>query len=51
MGGHSNRMKILPDECLPLDFRHSFPGHEAHTAQRAGLNGMKNGELIAAPAV
>jgi hypothetical protein len=25
-------MKILLDECLPLDFRHSFPHHEAHTA-------------------
>jgi len=22
-------MKILLDECLPLDFRHSFPGHDA----------------------
>lgn len=39
-------MKILLDECLPLDFRHSFPNHEAHTAQWAGLKGKKNGELI-----
>lgn len=31
-------MKILLDECLPLDFRHSFSGHEAHTAQWAGLS-------------
>ena len=41
-------MKILLDECLPLDFRHSFPDHEAHTAQWAGLKGKKNGELLLA---
>jgi len=41
-------MKILLDECLPLDFRHSFPNHEAHTAQWAGLKGRKNGELLQA---
>ncbi len=39
-------MKILLDECLPVDFRHSFPGHEAHTVQWAGLKGWKNGELL-----
>jgi len=39
-------MKILLDECLPLDFRHSFPGHDAHTAEWAGLKGLKNGELL-----
>lgn len=26
-------MKVLLDECLPLDFQHSFPQHEAHTAK------------------
>jgi predicted nuclease of predicted toxin-antitoxin system len=41
-------MKILLDECLPVEFRHSFPGHEAHTVQWAGLKGMKNGELLLA---
>jgi len=41
-------MKILLDECLPLDFRHSFPNHEAHTAQWAGLKSKKNGELLRA---
>jgi predicted nuclease of predicted toxin-antitoxin system len=41
-------MKILLDECLPLDFRHSFPNHEAHTAQWAGLKGKTNGELLRA---
>jgi hypothetical protein len=29
-------MKILLDECLPLDFRHSFAAHDAHTAEWAG---------------
>jgi predicted nuclease of predicted toxin-antitoxin system len=41
-------MKILLDECLPLDFRHSFPNHDAHTVQWAGLKGKKNGELLRA---
>ena len=39
-------MKILLDECLPIDFRHSFPSHEAHTAEWAGLKGRKNGDLL-----
>ena len=41
-------MRILLDECLPVDFRHSFPGHEAHTAEWAGFKGKKNGELLQA---
>src|SRR5579864_4725407 len=41
-------MKILLDECLPLDFRHSFLAHDAHTAQWAGLKSKKNGELLRA---
>jgi len=41
-------MKILLDECLPLDFRHSFPNHEAHTTQWVGLKSKKNGELLLA---
>jgi predicted nuclease of predicted toxin-antitoxin system len=41
-------MKILLDECLPLDFRRSFPRHDAHTAQWAGLKSKKNGELLRA---
>ena len=41
-------MRILLDECLPLDFRHSFPTHDAHTAQWAGLKGKQNGELLRA---
>ncbi len=41
-------MKILLDECLPVDFRHSFPTHDAHTAQWAGFKGKGNGELLRA---
>jgi predicted nuclease of predicted toxin-antitoxin system len=41
-------MKILLDECLPLDFRHSFPGYDAHTVQWAGFKSKKNGELLLA---
>lgn len=41
-------MKLLLDECLPLDFRRSFPNHDAHTAQWAGLKGKQNGELLRA---
>ena len=41
-------MKILLDECLPVDFRHSFPDHEAHSVEWAGLKGKKNGELLQA---
>jgi len=41
-------VKILLDECLPLDLRHSLVGHEAHTVQWAGLKGKTNGELLEA---
>ena len=41
-------MKILLDECLPLELRHSFPSHDAHSAQWAGLKGKTNGELLRA---
>jgi predicted nuclease of predicted toxin-antitoxin system len=41
-------MKILLDECLPLDFRHSFPKHDAHSAEWAGFKSRKNGELLLA---
>jgi hypothetical protein len=36
------------DECLPLDFRQSFPKHDTRTAQWAGLKGKKNGDLLRA---
>jgi predicted nuclease of predicted toxin-antitoxin system len=43
-------VKILLDECLPVDFRHSFPNHQAHTVEWAGLQGKTNGELLLAAA-
>jgi uncharacterized RmlC-like cupin family protein len=39
-------MRVLLDECLPLDFRHELRGHEAHTVQWAGFKGKKNGDLL-----
>lgn len=44
-------MRILLDECLPVDFRHSFSGHVAHREEWAGLKGKKNGELLHAAEV
>jgi predicted nuclease of predicted toxin-antitoxin system len=41
-------MKILLDECLPLDFRLSFSSHEAHTVRWVGFQSKKNGELLSA---
>jgi predicted nuclease of predicted toxin-antitoxin system len=41
-------LKILLDECLPVDLRHHFPNHAAHTVHWAGLKGTKNGELLRA---
>jgi hypothetical protein len=45
-------VKILLDECLPLDFRHSFPEHDVHTFRWAGFKGKKNEMsiiIVAAP--
>ena len=39
-------MKVLLDECLPIDLRHHLPGHEVHSADWAGFKGLKNGELL-----
>jgi predicted nuclease of predicted toxin-antitoxin system len=39
-------VRILLDECLPVDLRHGFFVHEAHTAEWVGLKGRKNGELL-----
>jgi hypothetical protein len=41
-------VRILLDECIPVDFRHSFPDHEVHSAPWAGFKGKKNGELLQA---
>lgn len=39
-------MKVLLDECLPIDFRYHLPGHEVHTAEWAGFKSLKNGQLL-----
>ena len=39
-------MKILLDECVPLQVRLALPDHEVATAQRMGWGGISNGELL-----
>lgn len=41
-------MRILLDECIPVDFRHGFPDHEVHSVRWAGFKGKTNGELLRA---
>jgi len=39
-------MKLLLDECTPKRLKRDFPGHQVFTVEEAGLNGLKNGELL-----
>jgi hypothetical protein len=39
-------MRILLDECVPLQVRHALPDHEVTIAQRMGWSGLSNGELL-----
>jgi predicted nuclease of predicted toxin-antitoxin system len=39
-------MRVLLDECVPLQVRHALPDHDVTTAQRRGWGGMGNGELM-----
>ena len=39
-------MKILLDECVPLQVRAALPDHEVATAQRMGWGGISNGDLL-----
>ena len=39
-------MKILLDECVPLQVRHALAEHEVTTAQRMGWSGISNGDLL-----
>ena len=41
-------MRILLDECVPVQVRHALAGHEIATAQRMGWGGLSNGDLIEA---
>ena len=39
-------MKILLEECVPLQVRHALEGHEVTTAQKMGWGGISNGDLL-----
>ena len=39
-------MKILLDECVPLQVRQALPNHEVTTAHRMGWGGISNGDLL-----
>ena len=39
-------MKILLDECVPIQVRNALVGHEVATAQKLGWGGISNGELL-----
>ena len=41
-------MKILLDECVPVQVRYALAGHEVATVQQQGWAGIKNGDLLAA---
>src|SRR4051812_22602054 len=40
-------MKLLVDECLPVDFRLLITGHSVFTVEYCGWKGTKNGRLLA----
>jgi len=39
-------MKILLDECAPVQVRNALVGHDVSTAQKLGWSGISNGELL-----
>ena len=41
-------MRVLLDECVPVQMRYALPGHEATTAQQMVWSGLANGDLLAA---
>ena len=40
-------MKLLLDECVHVDFRHSLRGHQVFTVTYLGWKSIKNGKLLA----
>lgn len=40
-------MRILIDECLPIQLRNFFPNHDAVTVMHLGWRSLRNGELLA----
>jgi predicted nuclease of predicted toxin-antitoxin system len=39
-------MKILLDECVPVQIRDALPGHETYSATDPQWRGLSNGELL-----
>jgi predicted nuclease of predicted toxin-antitoxin system len=39
-------MKILLDECVPVQVRNALPSHEVHSATDSQWRGLSNGELL-----
>lgn len=39
-------MKVLLDECVPVQVRNALTGHEVHSATSADWRGQSNGELL-----
>ena len=39
-------MKILLDECVPVQVRNVLPSHEIHSATDSQWRGLSNGELL-----
>jgi hypothetical protein len=40
-------VKVLLDECVPVDFRHHVAGHDVYTVLYMGWTGTANGRLLA----
>jgi len=39
-------MKILLDECVPIQVRSALPGHDVYSATDSQWRGLSNGELL-----
>ena len=39
-------MRVLFDECVPVQVRHALDGHQVSTAQEMGWTGLSNGDLL-----
>ena len=39
-------MKVLLDECVPVQIRHALPGHEVISVPQLGWGGISNGDLL-----
>lgn len=39
-------MRILLDECVPVQVRNALVGHDVSTTQKMGWSGISNGELL-----